>query len=361
MKSRLLIFLLISKFGFCQNSKLEILVDERMELITTVQYLSDYSLLTKSNIKYKKDIDKYFKEYKNHPVIKLNKIIQNDFFSGSCVPWFLYQFSFPSFKSISKFAEDENQIENYNQHKDTLELFKKELKDFYRKSNFKKFFNQNKKLYDSISKPVKEYINNYNIISILENHYGEKKKKYKLVLCPLMHDGGFAAEVNKKNGQEIIAFIGPKYNSEIIPKFDTKDILQQYVIHEFSHSFCNPIIYKNFQKLKEYECLENKIVRQMEKQGYGDDWQTCLYEHLVRANEIVLTKQLFGTDETYKLYDKYYNKRSWIYLKGLVPIIEEYIINREKYKTQFDLIDKFLIYFGNEKLRNCSQEKLQSN
>ncbi len=351
----ILLFVFIFQIGLGQNSKLDIRVDEKMELLTTVQYLSDYFLLTKANIKYKKEIDSYFKEYKQHPVIKLNKIIQNDYFNGSCAPWYLYQFNFPQFKPISKFTSEENQIEDYEKHKDTLDLYIKELKDFYKKSKFNKFFKNHKSFYDSISSPVKKHINQYDIISILENHYGEQKKKYHLILSPLMHDGGFGAETNTKNGQEIYAFIGPNYNSEIIPVFNIKDILQQYVIHEFSHSFCNPIIIKNIDVLKQFQCLENTIVKQMKEQGYGDDWQTCLYEHLVRANEIVLTNRILGKEEADKLYDEYYNKRSWIYLKGLVPIIEnDYQTNRESYKTEYDLINKIILYFEEEKLKNCN-------
>ncbi|MDI9312869.1 MAG: DUF4932 domain-containing protein [Limnohabitans sp.] len=357
MRKQLLLqttLLFIVQISFGQKSKLDIRVDEKMELITTVQYLSNYSLLTKSKIDYKKEIDTYFEPYKNHPIIELSKTIQNDFFMGSSVPWYLYQFSFPDFYPLSTFTDDENQIEDYIKHKDTLELYKKELKDFYVKSNFHSFFVQHKNYYDSISKPVKEYINKYDIVTILESHYGEKKKKYALILSPLLHDGGFGAEVNTKKGREIYAFIGPKFNSVSFPNFDTKDILQKYVLHEFSHSFCNPIINKNIKDFEKLNCLEKPIEQQMAKQGYGDDWPTCLYEHLVRANEIVLTKNLLGVEEADKLYDAYYTKRSWIYLKGLVPIIENtYLTNRKKYKTEHYILDYFINYLTEEKNKNC--------
>lgn len=350
------IFLFILQIGFCQNSKFEILVDEKMELITTVQYLSDYFLLTRADINYKKDIENYFGKYKDHPVIKLNKIIQKDYFNGSAVPWYLYQFSFPDFNPISNFTYSENQIEDYEKHKDTLDLFRKELIDFYQKSNFKKFYRKHKSFYKKLIKPIKEYIFRFDMISKMENHYGENKSKYKLILCPLMHDGGFGFEVNAEKGKEIFAFVGPKYNSVQIPNFDTNDILQQYIIHEFSHSFCNPVINKNFERLNNYNCLIDRIASQMKKQGYGENWETCLYEHLVRANEVVFVKQLFGNAESEKLYREYYNNRSWIYLEGLVPIIEnDYLKNRTKYVTQNDLIDKIIFYFEIEKNKNCSK------
>lgn len=347
-------FLFASLNCIGQTSKLEIKVDERMELITTVQYLSNYYLLTKAEISYKNDINTFFKPFKDHNVIKLNRVIQKDFFSFSRVPWYIYQFSFPDFKPISKFTDTENQIEDYEKHIDTLELFKKELKDFYIKSNFHKFFLSHKQYYRKITQPVQKYIYSFNLTDILETHYGEKKKKYVIVLSPLMHDGGFGAEVNTKNGQEIYAFIGPKYNSKAFPVFDTKNILQEYVIHEFSHSFCNPIINKNYKLFEKYKCLEDTIASQMDKQGYGDDWGTCLYEHLVRANEIVLTNQILGKSASLKLYKTYFDERNWIYLKGIVPLIaNKYLLDRKKYKTQYQLIDDLKNYFENEKKQNC--------
>lgn len=338
-----------------QNAKLDIRVDEKMELITIVQYLSNYPLLTKADIDYKKDVDIYFQEFKNHPVVKLNKIIQNDYFSGSCVPWYLYQFNFPDFKPISTFSEDEIQIEDFEKHKDTLGLYIKQLKDFYYETNFKMFFNKHKKFYKKIVNPIKEYVYQFNIIKILENHYGEKKNSYHIILSPLLHDGGYAAWTNTKKGQNIYAFIGPKFNSVGQTEFNIHEILKQYIIHEFSHAFCNPIISRNFNVFVKYECLKNIILEKMIKQGYGDDWQTYLGEHLVRANEFVLIKQILGPLEANKLYENYLYKRSWIYLKGMVPLIEkEYLNNRQKYKNQYDLIDNIVFYLEEERVINCN-------
>lgn len=343
------------QFGKAQNSKLNIRVDEKMELITIVQYLSNNPLMTKADIDYKSEVDTYFQKFKNHSIVKLNSKIQNEYFSGSCVPWYLFQFDFPNFRLVSKFTEDEIQIEDFEKHRDTLNLYVKELKNFYYETNFKTFFKNHKKFYDEIVLPVKNYISQFDIIKMLENHYGENKNSYNIILSPLMHDGGFASWTNTKKGQNIFAFIGPKFNSLKVPVFNIEEILQQYIIHEFSHTFCNPIINKNLDNLIKYECLENKISSHMIKQGYGDDWVTCLYEHLVRANEIVLVKKIFGIEESDKLFHLYSDNKNWIYLKGIVPIIEnDFLNNREKYKTQYDIIDKIVIYLNEEKSIYCN-------
>ena len=356
MKLKIIFYLtivMLSANSYAQNSKLKIYVDEKMELITTVQYLSDYEVLTQADIEYKNEIKVYFEKYKDHPIIQINKIVQNDYFNFSAVPWYLYQFSFPDFKPISTFTKEENQIVNFETHKNTLELYKKELKDFYEKSNFHKFFVDHKIFYDSVTKSVKDYIYPYKIDKLLENQYGIKKKQYNLVLSPLMHDGGFAVGVKTKNGEAIFAFIGPKGVSKSYPFFNAKTILQEYVLHEFSHSFCNPVIIKYYKELEKDSCLLKPIADQMAKQNYTN-WEFVLYEHLVRANEVVLTERILGKIASDNVYSEYYDKRNWIYLKGLVPLIRnEYLKNRGKYKTQYDLKDKLSAYFNLENEINC--------
>ena len=326
-----------------------------MELLTTVQYLSDYFLITKADISYKKDIDKYFDKFKTHPIISLTKgVISEGWFNGSSAPWYLYQFSFPDFKTIGKITNEENQIEEYEPRRDTLELIKKQLYDFYVKSNFHKFYEDHKTYYDIITAPVVKKLMEQDIISILERHYGETNFSYNIVLTPLLHDGGFGASVNSQKGREIYGIIGPKHDSKQIPDFNIDEILQYYVLHEFSHAFCNPIIHKYFPQLEKDSCLIRPIFDEQNKQGYGGDWETCLYEHLVRANEVVLCKIVLGQQEADKIYKKYYEDRKWIYLKGLVPIIETvYLTDRQTYKTQYDLIPKILDYFDEEKNKNC--------
>ena len=76
-------------------------------------------------------------------------------------------------------------------------------------------------------------------------------------------------------------------------------------------------------------------------------WRTVLNELLTRANEITLVQQVFGKEDGGKVYKDYMAKK-YIYLEGLVPIIEEYNNNRDKYKTLEDIMPKVVAYFDEE-------------
>ena len=64
------------------------------------------------------------------------------------------------------------------------------------------------------------------------------------------------------------------------------------IIHEFGHSFVNPVVDSIPPvDISKTERLFEPIKSAMEKQGYNT-WKTCLYEHFVRAGEVVIAKLL---------------------------------------------------------------------
>lgn len=346
-------FILVFSFSYGQTKKLKIYTDERIELLNVIQYLSDYPVLNKSeNLKYKNDIKNYFKDFKNHEAVILNKKVYNSFLGFDNAVIYMMHYDLPNFNLNSEF--DEHELGNLKalQSRDSLHLIRNEFKDFYEKSNFHIFFKNHSAFYKKINKSTSEELSRLNIISILEKHYGVENNSYSIILAPLLHDGGYGVTLENANKKNLYAIIGPIYDkTNPIPVFDTQNILSEYVVHEFSHSFCNPMIDQYFAKLKESECLLKPIESKIKSQGYKG-WKTCLYEHLVRANEIVLNEIVFGKAKSDKLYNEMIND-GWIYLAGIVPIIkDEYLKNRKIYKTEIDIMPLIIKYLETEN-KNC--------
>ena len=348
-----ILILLIFSSSYGQARKLKIYTDERIELLNVIQYLSDYPILNKSeNLEYKKEIEVYFKDFKNHNAILLNKKVYRSFLGFDRAVNYILHYDLPDFKLNSEFNNDELENLNALESKDTLNLIRDEFKDFYEKSNFKKFFKNHSKFYKKVNKPTITELNKQNVISILEKHYGINNNSYSIILASLLHNGGYEVDIEKENKKNLYAIVGPNYDSiNKLPVFDTQNILSEYVIHEFSHSFCNPLIDRNYDKLINSECLLIPIESKIKSQGYKG-WKTCLYEHLVRANEIVLNEIVFGKQKSDKLYNEMIND-GWIYLEGIIPIIKnEYLKNRNEYKTQDDIMPLIIKYLETEK-KNC--------
>ena len=327
-----------------RTPKVNVMVDERMELLTVIQYLSGYPILAQADLRYKREIDEYFRDHRDHPAVVLNRVIYERFFAFDAAPTYIYHFSFPGFRQNAPFSEDDLRTFQFDKHADTLGMLMDHFKDFYKRTDFHKFYTAHGKFYDSIKAPVEKKIAESNVIEVLEAHYGKENKEYNLVLTPLLHDGGYGPMIPKGGGLALYAIIGPLGESKSVPEFDIKNLLSEYVLHEFSHSFCNPLIAKNLGELQKDSCLLAPIKDKMEEQGYGN-WEACLYEHWVRANEIVLTEKVFSRQRASDLADEMIRNNGWIYLEGLLPIIREYKANREKYKNIDALMPKVVEYF----------------
>jgi hypothetical protein len=347
-KRTFLVFLLFwSVTAPARSSKVNVTVDDRMEFLTVIQYLSGYPILTQAELNYKKEVEEHFRDYRDHPAVVLNKSIYERFFGFDAAPSYLYHFSFPGFRQTSGFSEDELRTFEYDKHSDTLSLLLATFKDFYKRTGFHKFYSAHEGFYDSLKKPIQAKLDESRIIEILEDHYGKENKEYNVVLVPLLHDGGYGPAVRKGNGQAIYAIIGPRSDSKDMPVFDVKTILSEYVIHEFSHSFCNPLIAKGLPELRKDSCLFTPIKDAMAQHGYGT-WEACLYEHFVRANEILITEKVLNRSKAADLMDNMIRDDKWIYLRGLIDVMRKYQEDRKTYKTIDDIMPLVVTYFHEE-------------
>jgi len=333
------------------QSRLRVMADERMELLTIVQYLSGYPILTQAPLQYKRDIDVYFRDFKEHKAVLLNKTIYRRFFAFDAPPTYIYHHSFPDFRQIASFTKEDMEGYQFEANSDTLHMLLQEFRNFYEASHFQVFFTAHQHFYDSLTAPVIRKLEATNVIPVMEKHYGNGKKEYNIVLAPLMNDGGYGLEINTKAGQLLYAIIGPLQDSKDFPVFDIENLLSEYVIHEFSHSFTNPLIVKNMALLEADSCLLRPIRKDMKEQGYGS-WAGCLYEHFVRANEIVLTEQLFGRQKADSVYSAMIDEGKWIYLEGLVPIIRQYAADRSQYKT-LDAVMPLVVQYFRQQATKC--------
>ena len=334
------LLLILTNSAFGQKKQLNIYTDERIELLNTIQYLSDYPILNQSDsLEYKKTIDKYFKNYKNHSAVILNKNISSTFFSFDRPINFILHYKLPEFELIKPFTENELTSLNASNSQDTLNLIVNEFKKFYAETKFNEFYKSNSKFYNKLKEPVIIELRKYDIVATLEDHYKIKNQSYNILVSPLLHEGGYAVDISIKGKHNLFAIIGPSYGkTNKLPVFDAKTILSQYTLHEMSHSFCNPIIDSNWNEFTKLDCLYKPIETAMKEQGYSE-WKTCLYEHLVRANEIILSEIIFGKQRADEIKSEYVNNKKWIYLDDFISVIKNnYLANKQKYKSQNDII-----------------------
>jgi hypothetical protein len=61
----------------------------------------------------------------------------------------------------------------------------------------------------------------------------------------------------------------------------------------------------------------------MTRQGYND-WKSCLYEHFVRAGEIIIAENLNNREDAERLRQDYVGNRKFMYLPLLVEELQKH-------------------------------------
>lgn len=374
----LVLFLLFSLFGCSKQlqvlqqtseevdiiskvkNNINISVNPNIELLSVVQYLSNYDdrtgMITKFNIEYKSDVNEYFEKYKDHEAVKYFDIVSQEAFSYNIPPTLMLYFD----SQLNKIENMQytNNIKERSGGIDGIEKFISLLKDFYIDTDFGKFFNNHRDYYNEIIDKTIEVIGDRNYVNELEDYYGLKQNSYNIVLVSLFHQGGYGPKVEiSKNKFDIYSIIGPQGVEEGKPVFGNEEGFKRIQRHEFSHSFINYLSDIHEEKLKKYEDLYIPLKETMSSMSYCY-WKTCVNEHIVRA---VTTRMAFNDSEKEGLEALCYEKQfSFMYIDELVNKLCEYESYREKYKT-FEEFYPELIKVFEEYLNNINSVLSQGN
>ncbi len=301
-------------------------VDERMELMGIIfryvgidLYADDY-LPT-----FCKEIDKHFDKYKNHPVIKMSER--------------QVQFG-ASFHAIADFAISleikNNQIVlNDKLNKDILyERWQKDsipkylilLNDFYKKTDFHKFFGYTPKHKYRI------------IISLITGNYGisaiykdGSEEYYSIILC--------AEEDN--NG---------------LPTFQANTFMgtENKLIHEFCHSFCDEPINKYLDKLMPQATILFELNKEKLTEMYYGSPKSLLNELFVRA-------AVFQYQKDNNVFD-YFNVKSrvnegFLGLYQLLDCFEKYS-NDTNHKNLIDFMPEIVKHLNSYDFKKIYYEEI---
>lgn len=333
-KLAFIIVFLISVSSTGQQSELKIRIDERIETLYSVAYFNDYFLVTKHDNIYKQTLGSKLQKLKTHKAVQLfDSLSKNYNFSYfRTVEWILQYSNFPDFKKVKNKADNYATVSGNKEY--LLEEFKEELIKFNQDTLFQKYIKAVQPLNERVLSQVKNSPSIKKLPVYLEEYYGKKLSSYNLIISPLLHTGGFNSEIiNEKGEKEVYALLGPNGEIDFVPYFDRDFIETDLILHEFGHSFVNPLIEKYE---KEVSLLSSKYYsKQLQEngkiQGY-DQWKYVFNELLLRATTIRITQQRFGTEKAEELL-KFEKSVGFNLVEEIVLILKEYDLNRTKYKT----------------------------
>jgi hypothetical protein len=321
----------VDDYSLANPPGLNVKVDPRIELLAMVQHFTTWANTrhTKFDIGYKHDIDNYFASFSNHPAVQKSQYLTNNNFAYDApVTLVLFHGNPPEFEQTTSYPKD---LIMRAGGESVLKDFADKLRAFAKETNFMKFYNDHQKFYNRLQNNTIKTIGDTNYTKLLEDYYGEIKHSYNILPTPLFHTGGYGPQVQTPEGLDVFSVDGPLSYSLGELSFGNKEYLLYILLHEFSHSFVNPVTTKYSAQINNSAALFTPIKTKMQQQAYSN-WETCVNEHLVRTVVARLALKLRG--ETYKntVINQELNN-GFIYIQKLDSLMAEYENHRDTYPT----------------------------
>lgn len=236
------------------------------------------------------------------------------------------------------------------------ERFLKLLSDFYVQSDFHAFFEAHRPIYDRAVKVFRDSV----LVGFHPEWYASfygtvPEERFRIVLGINNGDGNYGVS-RQLRGQpkEVFSIICYRADSLGMPGYNLKNHLP-LVIHEFNHSFVNPLLARHrdaAQHAAEYLLDKSRYVMRM--QAYSN-WTTLVNESLVRAAVIRYLHDTGCPPEEVAAEMTMQLALGFRWMPELVEAMGEYSLRRDEFPALGDyypeLIRAFERYVSDEKRR----------
>ena len=210
-------------------------------------------------------------------------------------------------------------------------LFLKHLNLFAQEINFDGYMEEAKTAQETAITEIKNVLPNSSFLNVMEQFYKRKFDHYVLIPSLTIPKGmGFGILNSSNNNSFTYNVFGAVDHQEIGTMnnykmgFENQRKVHELSVHEFGHSFVNPIVKKAPDSLfTKTEYLFKPLKSAMENQGYNT-WKICMYEHFVRAGEVFIALKLGNEQEAKELENDYIQNRKFVYIPIILKALKEY-------------------------------------
>lgn len=169
------------------------------------------------------------------------------------------------------------------------------------------------------------------IPAALERYYGDRRDAYVVVVSGL--SGNYGPTLIDGDWTCLVAIVNLGLDAQ-------GPAIRDLLLHEWGHSFVNPVVAENRSLVMEYESLLDAIQEEMTEQAYVE-WEVTLVEHVLRAATARIVLATFGGSEA-ETHLTYSEARGFKYIRPLYERLAVYEANRELYPTFADFFPELM-------------------
>lgn len=335
------------------TSKVTAFVDEKQELSATVWILAGCEEYDRGVYPpYYRDIQRYFKDFKSHPVMEFIRGMRD-------APDTVYVVSYNSVPCAARLlyiedghvrVKDGIDIAEYFRTQDprwTEENFLKYaalLDDFYVKSDYHRFFEKHSRLYreyaDSLQAGMRRLIDP----EWFQDVYGEPLPDVSACVSPAYAWNNYSGPdtlTQRLLGYERTGYY-PLIGVSSKPKYASNmNVKGQTTIHEISHSFTGPVLEQYEDELLE---IGEAIYPYMEQELYwaGYDASAVCGEFFNSLMTNLYLKEVYPSALRKSINAD--QNHGFVWMNEAVDFMDRFTENRDRYRTIDDFMPEFVEY-----------------
>ncbi len=248
------------------------------------------------NEKYINEVKEYFKDHDHSRLTKTLELFSDE-----------YNFNYDAPVLLMLMLSNREAIDKDTLFHDRIVIpdgifdkFIDDLKEFERRSDFKRFYELHIPMYRTVIENFVSDYEKYNshewLVSFMGGNTG---KEYYINFMIGITNANYGADI----GNKIYANLRPYYKTRYgeLPDYSYDPLyFSTLIVHEFAHSFINPLTACKRDEIKIID--PEKYAEVLEEFAYGNSVETLINETVIRGLECLYVKENFKS-----IYDKYVN------------------------------------------------------
>jgi hypothetical protein len=353
--------------------KITIEVDPRIELIGVVFRLAGNPEFNDGTLRpYAKTIERHFGDFDGHPAVKMASRLRNTRLMSCDGPMSLAVHIDRNYRLLETVEEWPSTLDYRWEKQETSEFLEK-LRQFAAETKFDEFFKAQGHIYEQGIRPCKSILEQNKVakdqtrteyVKFLIEDIGEWLSDFfgaedtgdlKLVLGFVNGFANYGVRFETGGTSEKYAIIGMRpFDPANTVIFHPQQV--ETVVHEFCHSFANPIVKKYMDQMQPAgEKLFAAHGPAMRMRGY-QKWESVMYETAVRACVASFIRDSIVAPGFADYCLKREVRHGFVWTEDMGNFLKKYESNRDKYPTFESFFPEF-VDFLNAYTRKAASRK----
>ncbi len=335
------------------TSKVTAFVDEKQELSATVWILAGCEEYDRGVYPpYYRDIQRYFKDFKSHPVMEFIREMRD-------APDTVYVVSYNSVPCAARLLYIEDGHVRVKEGIDIAEYFRTHdprwteenflkyaalLDDFYVKSDYHRFFEKHSRLYREYADSLQAGMRRLIAPEWFQDVYGEPLPDVSACVSPAYAWNNYSGPdtlTQRLLGYERTGYY-PLIGVSSKPKYASNmNVKGQTTIHEISHSFTGPVLEQYEDELLEIgEAIYPYMEQELYWAGYdasavcGEFFNSLMTNLYLKEVYPSALRESINTDQNH----------GFVWMNEAVDFMDRFTDNRDRYRTIDDFMPEFVEY-----------------